>query len=350
MSTGFNVAGHGDLSIIFKANYSGTYQDVVNYTASNNKDLSQIFEPVTTNASKIPYATNYISTAYGDLQNAFMDINYTSVVVTGATTTGVVGNYTYCVFSSASGTVEVVAPSPQGFAINYVLVGGGGGGGGGSSSGDVNNYGGCGGGGGAGGLTLSSINVTTTTTFIVSAPGKAEGGSAGGSSTFGTANSSGGDFGRTSTNGAGAGGGGNGAGNIGLYTGNGGGGGFGQQANTGTTYPGVQGGDMGFYNAVVGPLTIFSDGSSTAYISINGVIYNICGGGGGGSSSGNPGSGGGTGAGGEGGFVEASGNGFDGGYGGGGGGGAGQNPLIISAQNGGRGGPGLIIVWWITSA
>lgn len=370
-TTGFNVPGHGDLSIIFKAKYPTTGSTAfVNYTAKNGKDLSLVFEPATTNDSKISYATNYKNPQSLDLQEVFMNIRYVDVVVTGETTIATVStggvNYTYCVFES-SGTVQTVQvnePPPGGLTINYVLVGGGGGGGNGNKNSGEKNYGGAGGGGGAGGLSVGLTSVTTTTTFNVSVSGQAPRQNSAYPSTFEsstfTATAGGGACGDDSVNDSyQASGGTSGTGNIGVYTGNGGLGGYGQlYAVPGTIYSGQAGFNMASYGPnTIGPVTIYSDGNSTAYISIDGVTpYNICGGGGGGSGGGvnsRPGAGG-IATGGSGGTVGYAGNGDDGGnYGGGGGGGAAWNTGIFGVaptqtQYGGAGGPGLVILWWIT--
>jgi len=354
-NTGIKVNGN-DLSTIFKANYSGKYTKTVYYTAKNGEDLSKIFEPCTTDPnSKISYNTGYSCPDYGDLKNAFMDKNYIPIQVnvtgnTSSTTYSYGGkNYTLVAYAPTFGAVtgSITITGTISYAINYLLLGGGGGGGGGYS-GDTDigsqNYGGSGGGGAAGQIIVNSFNASNGTTYSIVAGGKAEGSTNGNSSYINNVNTAAGGpaGGNAPSNGTGGGG----AGNS-YSTGNGGGGTYGEQIGSGNTYSGGMGGNCNITPISQNGINVSSNG----IVSGGGISYKLCGGGGGGSSNGNLISGGSS-AGGAGGnqfSSGGSGNGFDGGYGGGGGGGGGAEGVAPwNAGNGGRGGPGLVLLWWVT--
>jgi hypothetical protein len=361
MSTNFTVTGHGDLSAIFKSNFSGNHTTDVNYKV-NGTDLSQFFEPATTENSKISFNTGYSCSAYGDLRNAFMDKTYVSVTITpvGYTSNKYYNfnyngtNYTTAIYegaaNGANGTITV-SGAINNYQINYLLIGGGGGGSdGGISGGTDRNFGGGGGGGGAGDVICGSFNALNQS-YNVNVPGKAEGNNGGGTTTFASFSSNGGAAGTNTSDGTGGlGGAGNGPGGGGYNTGSGGGGSYGV---SGQGYPGQNGNPV--QNLSITNYPPLSVNNGTLYFYDSGsdqqLTYNICGGGGGGSSNDKLTIGGSGNGGGGGNLPTAirSGDGFDGAWGGGGGGGGGESPNApFNVGNGGRGGSGLCILWWVT--
>jgi hypothetical protein len=382
--TGY-ITGTTDLSGVFKGYISGQKQPNSGFITALGQDISQLFQRATSPSEQISYNTNFYSTLSGtgplkDLKEYFMDINYVfpSITFTGATSsyTFTVSGVTYqtAIFDGTNaannGSITgkiIVANAPSGYIINYLLVGGGGGAGSGSaesSQAGSKNLPGGGGGGGAGDIICSSTSLLDNS-YNISVPGKVDGGQAnpssdgntGGTTSFTSSFSAlgGGRGGGAGNNGTGGGpGNGNGPGGTGYSTGNGGGGAYGYVTvgfNQGQTYDGGGGGSVKNLSIPNNVMSV-NNGTVTFYNSSSQQItYNIGGGGGGGSSSTKLVSGGSS-AGGAGGNMPdvttgGSGNGFDGGFGGGGGGGGAQdNAPPYGAGNGGRGGPGLAIIWW----
>uniref|UniRef100_A0A6C0JYJ9 Glycine-rich domain-containing protein n=1 Tax=viral metagenome TaxID=1070528 RepID=A0A6C0JYJ9_9ZZZZ len=123
-NTGFTVTVHGDLSKIFKARTSAAGL-ATHFIASDSRDLNDWFELSTSGSDQITYDTTYICGAYGDLKNAFMDINYnpTPYTATGTYSKINVGNDYAIQFTGTSGTINF---NIGGIYVNYLVIGGGG--------------------------------------------------------------------------------------------------------------------------------------------------------------------------------------------------------------------------------
>ena len=256
---------------------------------------------------------------------------------------------------------DVTLETPQGFDIEYLVVGGGGAGG--SDSNGSNNSGG--GGGGAGGFRTGTYSLVSSGTVITCTVGSggAGGSTSGGAS--GTASSISGS-GLTTISSAGGGGGGREAGD-GVNGGSGGGGGLGNDGPTGAggsgNTPSVspsQGNNGGGAQSPNSPSAVSgggggagengnTDGQGTGgdgtQSSITGSATFYAGGGAGGGNTGASSVDGGQGGGGDGGPVGDGNPGTDGL--GGGGGGAGSITPTLSP--GGDGGDGVVILSVLTS-
>ena len=256
---------------------------------------------------------------------------------------------------------DVTLETPQGFNIEYLVVGGGGAGG--SDSNGSNNSGG--GGGGAGGFRTGTYSLVSSGTVITCTVGSggAGGSTSGGAS--GTASSISGS-GLTTISSAGGGGGGREAGD-GVNGGSGGGGGLGNDGPTGAggsgNTPSVspsQGNNGGGAQSPNSPSAVSgggggagengnTDGQGTGgdgtQSSITGSATFYAGGGAGGGNTGASSVDGGQGGGGDGGPVGDGNPGTDG-LGGGGGGAGSVTPTL---SPGGDGGDGVVILSVLTS-
>ena len=256
---------------------------------------------------------------------------------------------------------DVTLETPQGFDIEYLVVGGGGAGG--SDSNGSNNSGG--GGGGAGGFRTGTYSLVSSGTVITCTVGSggAGGSTSGGAS--GTASSISGS-GLTTISSAGGGGGGREAGD-GVNGGSGGGGGLGNDGPTGAggsgNTPSVspsQGNNGGGAQSPNSPSAVSgggggagengnTDGQGTGgdgtQSSITGSATFYAGGGAGGGNTGASSVDGGQGGGGDGGPVGDGNPGTDG-LGGGGGGAGSVTPTL---SPGGDGGDGVVILSVLTS-
>ena len=168
--TGYKV-GTTDLSSIFKKHYSsGIYAQNVNFDVSGVGDLSLIFEKSYSPADRVGNpVTYYISQAYGDLQNAYMNINFVPTVFTiydnGSLVNPIIyGSYSYYIFSNVGNNIGYIKCSKN-YTVNCIVVGGGGGGGSagsGITTGQINSTG-CGGGGAAGSYSNYILNMQADT-------------------------------------------------------------------------------------------------------------------------------------------------------------------------------------------
>jgi len=256
---------------------------------------------------------------------------------------------------------DATLETPQGFDIEYLVVGGGGAGG--SDSNGGNNSGG--GGGGAGGFrtgTYSLVSAGTVITCTVGSGGAGASVSYGGSGTASSISGSG----LTTISSAGGGGGGREAQN-GNNGGSGGGGGLGNDGPTGTggsgNTPSVspsQGNNGGNAESPNGPSAVGGGGGGAGesgntdgigfggdgiQSSITGSATYYAGGGAGGGNTGSPPKDGGQGGGGNGGAVGTGNPGTDGL----GGGGSGAGSVVPNSSAGGDGGDGVVILSVLTS-
>jgi hypothetical protein len=169
MSSGFNVNGYGDLSTIFKTNYTGTYLSTNTYFINSaSEDLSQIFEPSINPGSyysdQINYDTSYNATYNSvttDLRYLFQNINYLYINVSNYLATTTYSGYTFYIFGTSSTSSDYTATLTinGNTTINYIIVGGGGGGASGNSN--YSSYG-----GGGGGVAVGSFTTTTNVTNV----------------------------------------------------------------------------------------------------------------------------------------------------------------------------------------
>jgi len=147
--TGFTVTGQGDLSTIFKPNYSGQYITDVGYKAKNGQDLSEIFEPSYSSADQIGYDTGYKVNGV-DLNQKFMNITYKPVNLTASgfnTALSIFKNSSsggtqtitdlngMIVYSGITGSLTVTN-FPTNSSLYALVIGGGAGGGGGGGAWD----------------------------------------------------------------------------------------------------------------------------------------------------------------------------------------------------------------------
>jgi hypothetical protein len=169
MSLEFNINGYGDLSTIFKKNYTGTYLSTNTYFINpSNKDLSQVFQPSINPGSaysdQINYDTSY-NTNYNsvktDLRYLFQSINYLYINVSNYLATATYNGFTFYVFGTTSTSSDYTATLTinGNSTFNYIIVGGGGAGASGNSR-----YISCGGGGG--GVSVGSFTTTTNITNV----------------------------------------------------------------------------------------------------------------------------------------------------------------------------------------
>jgi hypothetical protein len=307
-NTGFTVTGHGDLSTIFKARTSAAGLDT-NFIASDGRDLNDWFEISTIPGDQIAYDTNYICDAYGDLKNAFMDINYNPdpFTATGAYSTIKDGNNYAIQFTGTSGTINF---NVGGIYINCLVIGGAGAGMGKSST--TSNAQRKGGGGGS--LILGSFTCLQNTDYTISA------GTAGlGGATF---NGSPGNSSSIILTGQG------------IYdinvTASGGTGGTGHTGNNNTTHS-IN------YNSIALTYSYGNSGFDSSVPSNNAATRGSGGGVNGGAGSGYNG--------GVGGLAQTFSNNATMSFGNGGGGSGFNNPLFASG-NGGSGSQGVVVLWF----
>ena len=127
-NTSYNV-GSIDLSRIFNRYTSGPKASTTNFK-SNNQDLNEIFEPLTT--SQITFNTGYIVKNYAgvigsdkDLSLIFESFGIHFLTVTGAGTsfikTTINGRAAFILTAGSSGTLNTSKNS----TLNFVVVGGG---------------------------------------------------------------------------------------------------------------------------------------------------------------------------------------------------------------------------------
>jgi hypothetical protein len=326
--TGFTMPDGRDLSVVFEPYTSPDAKaDETGFTVfRSDLDLNSVFKKNTSN-TYIANDTNYIAPSGLDLRYIFEPLTPLIVTITGTGdySTVITGNtYTYT-FVLGTNTISINKNIP---ALYAIVCGGGGGG---RSNNNGINY--SGGGGAGGGFGFVQINYKANTVYNTSVAASVNQNTNGQNTTFK-----------------------NGANGVVGY---GGAAGpvidsqtqaiSGTCAEVGTTSIGTltwnYGGNGGQGKTVTGALSATNgENSSVPRISVLGITYNYGGGGGGGAGTA-PTGGGGAGNNGNGGAVRGSStvNGANANAnapGAGGGGGS----FSLTFTNGGRGGPGIIIV------